>query len=76
MVAVFAGVSQLARREVSRLCSEVFGVSVSVGSVQKICEQVSAAVAAAVEALKTAIRAQAAVGMDETGWRVNAPRDR
>ena len=66
--------SQLARREVSRLCSEVFGVSVSVGSVQKLCEQVSAAVAAPVEALAAAIRQQAAVGRDETGWPVKHRR--
>ena len=70
LVAVLSGVSQLARREVSRLCSELFGVPVSVGSVQKLCEQVSAAVAAPVEALGAAIRQQAVVGMDETGWRV------
>jgi len=74
LVAVFSGVSQLARREVSRLCSELCGVSVSVGSVQKLCEQISAAVAAPVEALAAAIRMQPAVGMDETGWRVQHRR--
>ena len=70
LIAVLSGVSQLARREVARLCRELFGVAVSVGSVQKLCEQASAAVAAPVEALGAAIRQQAVVGMDETGWRV------
>ena len=70
LVAVLSGVSQLARREVSRLCGELFGIPVSVGSVQKLCEQVSSAVAAPVAALGAAIRQQAVVGMDETSWRV------
>ena len=74
LVAVLSGVSQLARREVSRLCSELCGVPVSVGSVQKLCEQVSAAVAAPVDALAAAIRKQPAVGIDETGWRVKHKR--
>gem|GEM_PF-1653039 len=58
----------------SRLCSELCGVSVSVGSVPKLCEQISAAVAAPVEALAAAVRTQRAVGMDETGWRVKHRR--
>ena len=70
LVAVLSGVSQLARREVSRLCGELFGVPVSVGSVQKLCEQISAAVAAPVEALAAAIGQQPVVGIDETSWRV------
>ena len=70
LIAVLSGVSQLARREVARLCSELFGVPVSVGSVQTLCEQISAGVAAPVAALGTAIRQQAVVGMDETSWRV------
>ena len=36
LVAVLSGVSQLARREVSRLCGELFGVPLSVGSLQKL----------------------------------------
>ena len=70
LVAVLSGVSQLARREVSRLCGELFGVPVSVGSVQKLCEQMSDAVAAPVDALAAAIGQQPVVGMDETSWRV------
>ena len=75
LIAVVSGVSQLARREVARLCSELFGVPVSVGSVQKLCEQISAAVAAPVEALGAAIRQQAVVGMDETGYRRRSSLD-
>ena len=70
LVAVLSGVSQLARREVSRLCGELFGVPVSVGSVQKLCEQMSDAVAVPLDALAAAIRQQPVVGMDETSWRV------
>ena len=69
LVAMCSGVFHLARREVERFCHEVCGVSVSVGSVQKLCEEVSAGLAAPVQELTEAIRRQAAVGMDETGWR-------
>jgi transposase len=74
LVAVLSGVSQRARREVSRLCGELFGVPVSVGSVQKLCERMSDAVAAPVEALAAAVRQQPVVGMDETSWRVQHKR--
>ena len=69
LVAMGSGIFQLARREVSRFCREVAGVALSVGSVQKLCEEVAAGLAAPVQELTEAIRQQAAVGMDETGWR-------
>lgn len=69
MVAMCSGVFQLARREVARFCHEACGVPVSVGSVQKMCEEFSAGLAAPVQELTEAIRQQAGVGMDETGWR-------
>ena len=69
LVALCSGVFQLARREVVRLCQEVAGVHLSVGSVQKLCEEIGAGLAGPVQELTEAIRRQPAVGMDETGWR-------
>ena len=72
--AVFSGVFQLARREVVHLCRERFAVPISGGSVQRLCQEASAAVAKPVAALAEAIRAEPVVGIDETGWRHRGKR--
>jgi transposase len=74
LVAVFSGVFQLARREVVHLCRELFAVPISGGSVQRLCQEASAAVAQPVAALAEAIRAEPVVGIDETGWRHRGKR--
>lgn len=70
-----AVVAQLtAKYHVSRLemvdaVRDLFGVEMSAGSVQGICEQVSAAVAPAVEEVRQEVAQSPAVHADETGWR-------
>ena len=74
LVAVGSGVFQLARRELVHLCRERFAVPISGGSVQRLCQEASAAVAQPVAALAEAIPAEPVVGMDETGWRHRGKR--
>lgn len=60
---------RVSRREAVVVLHDLFGVDMSVGSVQATCERVSEAVAPAVEAVGREVAAAPAVHADETGWR-------
>lgn len=59
---------RVSRREVVAVLKDLFNVEISVGAVQGICEQVSKAVAPAVEALRCEVSQSTSVHADETGW--------
>ncbi len=59
---------RVSRRELVEALRDLFGVEMSVGSVQAICERVSEAVVPAVEEIKREVAAAPAVHADETGW--------
>jgi len=59
----------LSRRELIEAIKDLFGMELSVGAVQAICEEVSEAVAPAVAQVKAEVEKSAAVNADETGWR-------
>jgi transposase len=68
VVSLLSSRYRLARREVRDVCEQIFGVRLSVGSVQALCERTSEAVAGPVTAVVEAIRRQPVVHVDETGW--------
>lgn len=61
--------NRVSRRDMSELARELFGIGLSVGSVDKICQRASLVLAAPHEALVAAVLASPAINVDETGWR-------
>lgn len=61
--------NRISRRDMSELAGELFGLGLSVGSVDQICQRASVALAEPHEALVASVLASPAVNVDETGWR-------
>lgn len=68
-VAVLSGRYRLSRREVVGVCTDVLGVPLAVGSVDRLCQATAQALAAPVAALEQAVRQAPAAHADETSWR-------
>ncbi len=73
-IATLSALFRLSRRDVVLFARELLGVPLSVGCTQKVCEQISAAVAAPVEELAAAVRQQATGNADETSHRHQGKR--
>lgn len=69
VVTLLSSEYRLSRREVVQVIQDLFGVDLSVGSVQGICEGVSEAVSSVVADVKRDVERSCAVHADETGWR-------
>jgi transposase len=69
IVAMLSSRFRVSRREVSALFADLFGGGLSVGSVQALCERVSAAITVPVAEVAAHIEASPVVHADETGWR-------
>lgn len=67
-VALLSSLYRQSHRMVQRLMQELFGVVLSVGSVNQLRTEASAAVAAAVAATQEYVQQQAVVGIDETSF--------
>jgi transposase len=75
LVAYMTGLLRLPKRPVQWLLRDVLGVEVALGSVSKVEEQVSQALAAPVEEARQYIRGQRGpVHLDDTGWHEGAQR--
>jgi transposase len=61
--------NRVSRRDMSELAGELFGLGVSVGSIDAICQRAAQALAAPHELLTAAVLSSSAVNLDETGWR-------
>ena len=61
--------NRISRRGASALARELFGAQVSPGSVDAICQQASTVLSGPYVDLRAFIHAQAALHVDETGWR-------
>jgi transposase len=61
--------NRISRRAASELARELFGVGLSSGSVDAICQDASDLLAGPYEQLRDWIRGQDALHVDETGWR-------
>jgi transposase len=61
--------NRISRRAASELAGELFGARLSTGSVDAICQHASDALAGPYERLRDWVLGQAALHVDETGWR-------
>ena len=68
-VGLLAGAYRMSKRNIQSLLSEAFGVEVSLGTVSRLEQEVSSALAGAVEEARDFVRRQPIVHVDETGWR-------
>jgi transposase len=60
--------NRISRRDMSELLSELFGVRVSVGAIDQICQRTSGLLAGPHERLTSQVLGSAAINVDETGW--------
>ena len=60
--------NRISRRDMSELLSELFGVRVSVGAIDEICQRTSGLLAGPHEHLTSQVLGSAAINVDETGW--------
>lgn len=60
----------VSRLDVVELCRTLFGITISVGSVQATCERMSASVASTVQTIADHFASAAVAHADETGWYV------
>jgi transposase len=74
MLANCTGKLRMSKRSVQDLLADPSGVKVGLGSISKMEQTVSAAVAPAVEMVEAHVRTHAVVHPDETGWRANGQR--
>jgi transposase len=69
LVVLLIGRYRLSRRETVELCGDVFGISVSVGTVANITAQATEALALPYAEAERAVKESPVCYMDETGWR-------
>ena len=60
--------NRVSRRDMSELARDLFGIVVSVGSVDAICQRASQVLAEPHEALLASVLGSPALNVDETGW--------
>jgi transposase len=61
--------NRISRREMSELAGELFGLELSVGAVDAVCQRASAALERPHERLLDSVLSAPALNIDETGWR-------
>jgi transposase len=60
--------NRISRRDMSELLGELFGVAVSVGAIDRVCQRTSALLADPHQRLTSQVLGSGAVNVDETGW--------
>jgi transposase len=60
--------NRISRRDMSELLGELFGVAISVGAIDQICQRTSALLAGPHQRLTSQVLESGAVNVDETGW--------
>jgi transposase len=60
--------NRISRRDMSELLSELFGVTISVGAIDEICQRTSRLLAGPHERLTSQVLGSGAINVDETGW--------
>jgi transposase len=74
LIALLSGRYRLSRREVVALCAELFGLPISLGAVDALCQATGAALAEPVAEVARTLPAAAVVNVDETGWKERGQR--
>jgi transposase len=73
-VATLAVCNRVSRRDLVELLGELFGCSISTGTIDAIVHRTGEALAGPYAALQSQIRAAGAVNVEETGWRLRGGR--
>ncbi len=60
--------NRISRRDLSELLGELFGVGISVGAIDRICQRTSAVLAGPHQRLISQVLGSGAINVDETGW--------
>jgi transposase len=60
--------NRVSRRDLSELAGELFGVRISTGAIDEICQRASTLLAGPHERLTSEVLASGAINVDETGW--------
>lgn len=68
MVVALTARNRISRRDMSELLWELFGVRVSVGAIDQICQRTSGLLAGPHERLCSQVLGSGAINVDETGW--------
>ncbi|MEA2442207.1 MAG: transposase [Thermoleophilaceae bacterium] len=71
---VMLAVMLMSRRATLTLLGDMFGVQISLGSIEKILQDASGALAAPWEAIKQAVQGADVANADETSWRTGGQR--
>ena len=74
LVAYLTVVCRMPRRVVQRFLGQAMGISLSVGSTQNCCEQMSEAVEGPCQELKSQLASEPVLNVDETGWRLSGDK--
>lgn len=69
VIALLSGRYRLSKREIKQIIFDLYGVDISTGGICKTEQRVSRAVSDAVDEAAQAMKSEAVVHMDETGWR-------
>jgi transposase len=73
-VALCTGAYHLSKRTTQDVMADLFGISVSLGTIANLEQAIVKAVAAPVAEARTYVRAQSSAHLDETGWREGRAR--
>ena len=73
-VSLYTGAYRLSKRTTQQVMDEVFGVPMSVGTINQLERATTAAVAAPVEEAHSYVHEQAVAHLDETSWRQGGKR--
>lgn len=68
LVAELSGIKAMSRRDVKGFCESVLGIPIATGTIQKIIDRVSAAIAPAYDQIGQAARSSHCNYIDETSW--------
>jgi len=71
-VVLLSGRYRISRRETVELCRDLFGLSVSVGSIANILQRASCALEAPCLEVEASVKSAPVAYLDETGWREKA----
>ena len=74
LVAYLTVVCRMPRRVVQRFLEQAMGTSISLGTTQNCCEEVSQAVEAPCQELKSKLATEPVLNIDETGWRLSGDK--